>query len=136
MTNFTLVCSAVADLTAVIVWRYNGEKSPPNADTTTNRTHSILKIKRLTSRNSGVYNCSASNRYGRDSTAVNLKVQGASMHVVCVCVHYVPLHLQGIAKWLSRTSFGSQLTFELRAHYRLYVACIVSVTAKVGSVQS
>ena len=87
MTNFTLVCSAVADLTAVIVWRYNGERDPPDADIVTNRTHSILEIKSLTGRNSGIYNCSASNRYGRDSTAVNLQVQGASMHVVCVCTY-------------------------------------------------
>lgn len=76
MTNFTFTCSAVADLTAVIVWRYNGEKNPPDADITTNRTHSVLIIRSLTRSNSGNYNCSASNRYGRDSTAVNLIVQG------------------------------------------------------------
>ena len=66
----------MADLTAVLVWRYNGVKNPPDSDITTNRTHSILKIKSLASRNTGTYNCSASNRYGRDSTAVNLTVQG------------------------------------------------------------
>ena len=106
MTNFTLVCSAVADLTAVIVWRYNGERIL-KLDAA-NRTHSILKIKSLTSSNSGIYNCSASNRYGRDSTAVNLQVQGASMHVV-----YVYIYIQGIAQWSSLTSFDSRLTFEL-----------------------
>lgn len=65
----------MADLTAVIVWRRDGERVPPDL-VTTNRTHAILRIRRLARSDSGTYNCSASNRYGRDSIEANLTVLG------------------------------------------------------------
>jgi hypothetical protein len=76
-SSHVIVCTAVADPVPAFGWRFNEnliQLNPAKHIISSNATHSVLTVLDLALSDGGTYTCSASNRYGGDSTSANLTI--------------------------------------------------------------
>ena len=75
--NFTLTCSALADPNPTFTWRFQGNKISASEKhvIVSSRTQSSLTVNNVVIGDDGLYSCSASNRFGSNSTASTVTVQ-------------------------------------------------------------
>ena len=109
--HLRLECTVVADPAPVLVWRFGARRVVHDNDKyiiSTNSSWSSLTVTKLGIPDGGMYMCSASNRYGTESTTAHVTIQGACacvcctqcVHVcvrVCVCRNY--MHMNGSSTW-------------------------------------
>ena len=89
--HLRLECTVVSDPAPVLVWRFGAQRVVHDNDKyiiSTNSSWSSLTVTKLGIPDGGMYMCSASNRYGTESTTAHVIIQGASVCVCCTqCVH-------------------------------------------------
>ena len=77
--KFFLVCSlSGAEPDAVFEWFQNSQKVTPNENVYVNNHEdsSILNIKSMSLELAGDYECRVSNRFGKDSRSISVKLEG------------------------------------------------------------
>ena len=77
--KFLLTCLLLSgDLDATFEWFLNGQKVVPNENVYVNNLEdsSMLNIKSMNLELSGEYECRVSNRFGKDSRSISVKLEG------------------------------------------------------------
>ena len=72
----TIVCAAKGEPTPKISWTWNGRPVPLSRKVKVLRGGQRLRIKSLSSKEIGRYECTAKNEFGADTAASNINIKG------------------------------------------------------------